>query len=87
MRFQIGGEGTPGKLINEENLFRDARATLKKAARALEGLGEAGRITAGKSYPTRSSSSRRRQARSVTRAGYRRPFFVFVFSQRVVRRA
>jgi phospholipid/cholesterol/gamma-HCH transport system substrate-binding protein len=40
------GEGSLGKLINDETLFRDAQATLKKADRALEGLGDSGPITA-----------------------------------------
>jgi phospholipid/cholesterol/gamma-HCH transport system substrate-binding protein len=40
------GEGTLGKLINDETLFRDAQSTLKKADRALEGLGDSGPITA-----------------------------------------
>lgn len=40
------GEGTLGKLMNDDTLFRDAQATLKKADRALEGLGDSGPITA-----------------------------------------
>lgn len=40
------GEGTLGKLINDETLFHDAQSTLKKADRALEGLGDSGPITA-----------------------------------------
>jgi phospholipid/cholesterol/gamma-HCH transport system substrate-binding protein len=40
------GEGTLGKLINDETLFHDAQGTLKKADRALEGLGDSGPITA-----------------------------------------
>jgi phospholipid/cholesterol/gamma-HCH transport system substrate-binding protein len=40
------GEGSLGKLINDDTLFRDAQATLKKADRALEGLGDSGPITA-----------------------------------------
>lgn len=40
------GEGTLGKLINDESLFYDVQGTLKKADRALEGLGDSGPITA-----------------------------------------
>jgi phospholipid/cholesterol/gamma-HCH transport system substrate-binding protein len=40
------GEGTLGKLLTDETLFHDAQATLKKADRALEGLGDSGPITA-----------------------------------------
>ncbi|HEX2854139.1 MAG TPA: MlaD family protein [Opitutaceae bacterium] len=40
------GEGSLGMLINDDTLVRDAQATLKKADRALEGLGDSGPITA-----------------------------------------
>lgn len=40
------GEGSLGILINDDSLVRDAQATLKKADRALEGLGDSGPITA-----------------------------------------
>jgi phospholipid/cholesterol/gamma-HCH transport system substrate-binding protein len=40
------GEGTLGKLINDDTLFNTAQSTLKKADRALDGLGDSGPITA-----------------------------------------
>jgi phospholipid/cholesterol/gamma-HCH transport system substrate-binding protein len=40
------GEGTLGKLLADDGLYKDAQATLKKADRALDGLGEQGPITA-----------------------------------------
>jgi phospholipid/cholesterol/gamma-HCH transport system substrate-binding protein len=38
------GEGTLGKLVNEDKLYRDTTATLKKAEKAMEGLGDTGPI-------------------------------------------
>jgi phospholipid/cholesterol/gamma-HCH transport system substrate-binding protein len=40
------GEGTLGKLLNDDSLLRDAQAVMKKADRALDGLGDSGPITA-----------------------------------------
>jgi phospholipid/cholesterol/gamma-HCH transport system substrate-binding protein len=40
------GEGTLGKLINDDALYNTAQSTLKKADRALDGLGDSGPITA-----------------------------------------
>lgn len=40
------GEGTLGKLINDDSLYTGAQATLKKADRAIDGLGDTGPITA-----------------------------------------
>ena len=40
------GEGTLGKLINDDSLFTAAQGTLKKADRALDGMGDTGPITA-----------------------------------------
>jgi phospholipid/cholesterol/gamma-HCH transport system substrate-binding protein len=40
------GEGTLGKLINDDTLFNTAQGTLKKADRALDGMNDAGPITA-----------------------------------------
>lgn len=40
------GEGSLGKLLADDTLYRDAQATLKKADRALEGMGDSGPITA-----------------------------------------
>jgi phospholipid/cholesterol/gamma-HCH transport system substrate-binding protein len=40
------GEGTLGKLLADDSLYRDAQSTLKKADRALEGMGDSGPITA-----------------------------------------
>ena len=39
------GEGTIGKLVNEDKLYRDTTATLKKAEKAMEGLGDSGPIS------------------------------------------
>jgi len=39
------GQGTLGKLVNEDTLYRDTTATLKKAEKAMEGLGDAGPIS------------------------------------------
>jgi phospholipid/cholesterol/gamma-HCH transport system substrate-binding protein len=40
------GEGTLGKLINDDSLYISAQGTLKKADRAIDGLGDSGPITA-----------------------------------------
>jgi phospholipid/cholesterol/gamma-HCH transport system substrate-binding protein len=40
------GEGTLGKLLGDDSLFKDTKAVLKKADRALDGLDDAGPITA-----------------------------------------
>lgn len=40
------GEGTLGKLINDDTLYVSAQSTIKKADRALDGLGDSGPITA-----------------------------------------
>ena len=40
------GEGTLGKLINDDSTLRDAQAVMKKADRALDGLDDSGPITA-----------------------------------------
>ncbi|PTX91519.1 MlaD family protein [Opitutus sp. ER46] len=40
------GEGTLGKLISDDSLLRDAQAVMKKADRALDGMGDSGPITA-----------------------------------------
>lgn len=40
------GEGTLGQLLNDDGLARDARALMKKANRALDGLDDSGPITA-----------------------------------------
>jgi phospholipid/cholesterol/gamma-HCH transport system substrate-binding protein len=40
------GEGTLGKLINDDSLYTSAQGTLKKADRAIDGLGDSGPITA-----------------------------------------
>ncbi|MCF7689773.1 MAG: MlaD family protein [Cephaloticoccus sp.] len=40
------GEGTLGKLINDDSLYTGAQSTLKKADRALDGMSDAGPITA-----------------------------------------
>jgi phospholipid/cholesterol/gamma-HCH transport system substrate-binding protein len=40
------GQGTLGKLINDDSLYQSAQSTMKKADRALEGLGDQGPITA-----------------------------------------
>jgi phospholipid/cholesterol/gamma-HCH transport system substrate-binding protein len=39
------GEGTIGKLVNEDKLYKDATATLKKTEKAMEGLGDSGPIS------------------------------------------
>jgi phospholipid/cholesterol/gamma-HCH transport system substrate-binding protein len=38
------GKGTLGKLVNEDTLYRDTTATLKKAEKAMDGLGDTGPI-------------------------------------------
>ncbi len=38
------GEGTLGKLVNEDKLYLDTTATLKKAEKAMDGLGDSGPI-------------------------------------------
>ncbi|ACM19901.1 ABC transporter, periplasmic substrate-binding protein, MCE domain-containing [Geotalea daltonii FRC-32] len=38
------GEGTLGKLVNDDKLYRDTTATLKKAEKAMDGLGDTGPI-------------------------------------------
>lgn len=40
------GEGTLGKLIQDDSLYTSAQATMKKADRALDGMGDSGPITA-----------------------------------------
>ncbi len=40
------GEGTLGKLINDDSLFIEVQSTLRKADRALDGMGDSGPITA-----------------------------------------
>jgi phospholipid/cholesterol/gamma-HCH transport system substrate-binding protein len=40
------GEGTLGKLLNDDSMMRDAQAIMKKADRALDGLDDTGPITA-----------------------------------------
>lgn len=40
------GEGTLGKLLTDDGLYNSAQATLKKADRALDGMGDSGPITA-----------------------------------------
>lgn len=40
------GEGTIGKLVSDDELYRELQAILQKAQRALDGMGEAGPITA-----------------------------------------
>lgn len=40
------GEGTLGKLLADDTLYRDAQSTLKKADRALDSMGDSGPITA-----------------------------------------
>ena len=39
------GQGTIGRLVNEDKLYRDATATLKKTEKAMEGLGDSGPIS------------------------------------------
>lgn len=40
------GEGTLGKLLGDDELYRELQAILQKAQRALDGMGDAGPITA-----------------------------------------
>ena len=40
------GEGTLGKLINDDSMFRDVQVVLKKADGAIDSLGDSGPITA-----------------------------------------
>ena len=40
------GEGTLGKLLTDDSLYLSAQSTLKKADRAIDGLGDSGPITA-----------------------------------------
>ena len=40
------GEGTLGKLINDDSLYTDAKGTLKKADKMIDGLSDQGPITA-----------------------------------------
>ena len=40
------GEGTLGKLLGDETLLRDMRSLLRKADRALDGMGDSGPLTA-----------------------------------------
>lgn len=40
------GEGTLGKLINDDSLYLNVQSTMKKADRAIDGLGDSGPITA-----------------------------------------
>ena len=40
------GEGTLGKLLSDDTMYRDTQAIIKKADRALDGLGDSGPITA-----------------------------------------
>lgn len=40
------GEGTLGKLINDDTLYQSAQSTIRKADRALDGMGDSGPITA-----------------------------------------
>ena len=40
------GEGTLGKLLNDDSMYRDAQSMMKKADRAIDGLGDSGPITA-----------------------------------------
>jgi phospholipid/cholesterol/gamma-HCH transport system substrate-binding protein len=40
------GEGTLGRLLADDGLYKDVQATLKKADRAIDGLGDSGPITA-----------------------------------------
>ena len=41
-----GGEGTLGKLISDDKIYRDVQGLMKKADRAIDGLGDSGPITA-----------------------------------------
>ncbi len=40
------GQGTLGKLISDDSLYLSVQSTMKKADRALEGMGDSGPITA-----------------------------------------
>jgi len=40
------GEGTLGKLINDDTLYDTAKTTLNKANRAIDGLNDSGPISA-----------------------------------------
>lgn len=40
------GEGTLGKLLTDDGLYREVQGTLRKADRALDGMGDSGPITA-----------------------------------------
>jgi phospholipid/cholesterol/gamma-HCH transport system substrate-binding protein len=40
------GEGTLGKLLGDDSLLRDMRSLLRKADRALDGMGDSGPLTA-----------------------------------------
>jgi phospholipid/cholesterol/gamma-HCH transport system substrate-binding protein len=40
------GEGTLGKLLNDDTIYRDAQTLMKKANTAIDGLGDSGPITA-----------------------------------------
>jgi len=40
------GQGTLGKLINDDSLYLSVQSTMKKADRAFDGLGDSGPITA-----------------------------------------
>jgi phospholipid/cholesterol/gamma-HCH transport system substrate-binding protein len=40
------GEGTLGKFLSDDSMYRDAQAIMKKADRALDGLGDSGPISA-----------------------------------------
>jgi len=39
------GEGTIGKMVNEDKLYRDAISTLKKTEKAMEGIQDTGPIS------------------------------------------
>lgn len=41
-----GGQGTLGKLISDDQIYRDVQGLMKKADRAIDGLGDSGPITA-----------------------------------------
>jgi len=40
------GQGTLGKLISDDSLFREAQGTMRKVDRAVDGLSDQGPITA-----------------------------------------
>ncbi len=40
------GEGTLGKIVNDDSLYRDARTTLNKVEKAAEGISDSGPISA-----------------------------------------